>query len=545
MAAILVLFASLFSGTVSADLSDGLLLHYQLEQDAEDASGNGNHGTEYGDPSYVAGHGACCNSVSLDGDDYIEIPSGPDEYTATNEITLAAWVNLDSLPSTGTRASIINAHYDDGTSNDPFHLKILDSGHVFLMIENETSPGSNYVQLTSIGTLTAGAWYHVVATYDSFAASDNVKIYIDGTEDNATDFTADFESYNHPVGLGAQLTSGGSTHSYLTGKLDDVRIYDRALSGTEVADLSELCDEGDRLEAYWSFDIDARDDSGHGHDGVVTDATHITSGQKEGLGAYEFNGTSSYIEIPPICNLDLEEFTVTAWFKPASWPNEAFVLAHGETVPGDIMQYGLRTLTDQTTYRIGGWFEAANDDDYRVYATVTDEVDVWYFAALTRDSAGDLKLYLGNDTQFLGLQDTYASTPPPGAADYPLFIGGHTDDDLVVRSIFDGVIDEVRVYNYALDEPNVCTLLDYDPVAESSAAENCGDGLDNDCDGKTDCVAGAEDPDCDCGYSATANAEASTYAGHSLPASGSFNALALLLVPMGAVIAIRILRRKK
>jgi hypothetical protein len=66
--------------------------------------------------------------------------------------------------------------------------------------------------------------------------------------------------------------------------------------------------------------------------------------------------------------------------------------------------------------------------------------------------------------------------------------------------------------------------------------------MDEDCDGLVD----SADPDCDLGdYLGIANAEASRSGGSSLAASGTFNALGLLLVPMSAVILQRIWRRKR
>jgi hypothetical protein len=50
---------------------------------------------------------------------------------------------------------------------------------------------------------------------------------------------------------------------------------------------------------------------------------------------------------------------------------------------------------------------------------------------------------------------------------------------------------------------------------------------------------------CESGYSGVANAEASTYGGRSLAASGSFNALVLLLIPVGAVVFLKLWRRKR
>jgi hypothetical protein len=70
--------------------------------------------------------------------------------------------------------------------------------------------------------------------------------------------------------------------------------------------------------------------------------------------------------------------------------------------------------------------------------------------------------------------------------------------------------------------------------------ENCSNGIDDDCDGKADAL----DPDCS-SYSAAANAEASMYGSNSVVGSGVLNELALLLIPVGVVVFLRILRRRK
>jgi len=75
--------------------------------------------------------------------------------------------------------------------------------------------------------------------------------------------------------------------------------------------------------------------------------------------------------------------------------------------------------------------------------------------------------------------------------------------------------------------------------------EICNNGVDDDCDGDLDC----DDSDCSydyhCAYPGVANAEAASYGSISLTGSGTLNALTLLLVPMAAVIFLRVLRRKK
>jgi hypothetical protein len=76
-------------------------------------------------------------------------------------------------------------------------------------------------------------------------------------------------------------------------------------------------------------------------------------------------------------------------------------------------------------------------------------------------------------------------------------------------------------------------------IIENLGAGNCGDGKDNDCDGHVDSA------DCDCSYTGCANAEASTFGSSSLTGSGAFNEFILLLIPVGAVILLKTLRRKR
>ncbi len=69
--------------------------------------------------------------------------------------------------------------------------------------------------------------------------------------------------------------------------------------------------------------------------------------------------------------------------------------------------------------------------------------------------------------------------------------------------------------------------------------EICNNGIDDDCNGLTDCA------DQDCPYPCTANAQAATYGSDSYVGSGLFNELALFLLPVGAMLLLRTLLRKE
>ncbi len=115
---------------------------------------------------------------------------------------------------------------------------------------------------------------------------------------------------------------------------------------------------------------------------------------------------------------------------------------------------------------------------------------------------------------------------------------GGIDDDC------DGTADDVDedgdLYIAEACGGNDCD--DGNAAANPGALEICnGAGVDEDCDGMPD----ADDPDCQGGYLAAANTEASLYGANAVTGSGTVNGLALLFVPLGAVLLLRILRRKR
>ena len=78
------------------DLTNGLVAHYEFEGNADDSSGNGNDGEEFGGVSYV--DGVMGEAASFDGvDDYVEIEIS-DLPINNEERTIAAWVMLNSRP---------------------------------------------------------------------------------------------------------------------------------------------------------------------------------------------------------------------------------------------------------------------------------------------------------------------------------------------------------------------------------------------------------------------------------------------------------------
>ncbi len=216
-ALVIWMFAALaLMGTAMADITrTGLVAEYHFDEGsgniATDSSGNGNNGLIHG-ASWVDGKfgkALVFNGVS----DYVTtningFPSG------SNPRTLAAWIKT----SASTQMTIVG--YGNNTSSQMFNILTLSNTGKIIV--------SNWGGLTALSdtAINDGAWHFVAATYDGTT----VRIYIDGILE-VTDSSLTFNTINAFSKIGVRID--GTTEFY-NGIIDEVRIYNRALSADEV-----------------------------------------------------------------------------------------------------------------------------------------------------------------------------------------------------------------------------------------------------------------------------------------------------------------------
>jgi hypothetical protein len=128
---------------------------------------------------------------------------------------------------------------------------------------------------------------------------------------------------------------------------------------------------------------------------------------------------------------------------------------------------------------------------------------------------------------------------PQAISDYPVSNVDYSDLDNITWDV--NMVLDIPGLGLADSESSLAAVL-----GDPTMPEDCRNGVDDDCDGYLDCDDSdcSADPACE-SYSGAANAEAASYGSSSLTGSGTVNALTLLLVPIGAVILLRVLRRKK
>jgi hypothetical protein len=183
----------------------------------------------------------------------------------------------------------------------------------------------------------------------------------------------------------------------------------------------------------------AADASGNGHTGTLSDATWTPG--KYGAGLL-FNGTSARVAVPQASDLDLTTgFTLAVWVYPTAAPSGWRTLLHKETD-----RYYLVLSPEQSSPLVGGTFTAGRQHTPGPTAL---PVNSWSHLAATYDG-GTVRLYV-NGT----VVASQAQTTPLTTSTGPLSIGG----SVAYGEFFQGVLDELRLYNRALAAGEIQTVM--------------------------------------------------------------------------------------
>jgi hypothetical protein len=209
----------------------GLLGWWKLDEgsgtNAEDSSGNMLNGVLEGNPFWISG--VVSNALQFDGaQDDLRISLG--SSAPTNAMTVSAWVK-----GAPTATGIILERWSANSSAGSYQLS-LTNGHVELSL----SLMGQQVTLGGTTALVDTNWHHIAGTYDGT----QMVVYMDGATNGSLSATGTIDVVAEPMLMGL-----------FTGQMDDVRIYDRALSGEVIAALYdvlfEVDDDLDGIPNYW------------------------------------------------------------------------------------------------------------------------------------------------------------------------------------------------------------------------------------------------------------------------------------------------------
>ena len=265
---------------------------------AFDATSNGWNGTLVGGASRVAGK--IGNAVDLSGTtQYVALPSGV--VSNNDTITLASWVNLDTV-SNWTRIF----DFGSGSATNMFLTPKSDQGKIRFAIKNN---GSAEQFIDGQAALPTGGWHHVAVTLNGSTGI----LYVDGVQVGSNTAMTLKPS---TLGVTTQNWIGRSQYTndpYLDGRVDDFRIYNSAMTASQVMHLvnGQTVFPVAELPFNETTGTTASDVSGNGWNGTLTGGASLVAGNKGN--AVDLNGTSGYVTLPSGVVSGDNAVTVSAW----------------------------------------------------------------------------------------------------------------------------------------------------------------------------------------------------------------------------------------
>jgi hypothetical protein len=429
------------TANVSVDVADpgslGLAGYWKFDEGSgtttTDASGNSNTGTLNG-PGWTTG--LVNNALSFSGTTSNVDMGAPTSLVASDALTISAWIFPTGAGSnTTTGGTIVNKEGE-------YVLARFPDGTIQWGLAN-TNPGWVFVNTGYVAPL--NEWTNITLVYSNWS----IKTYANGllvhTFNGAGVIGDNFPSMNNFRIGGRQVAS-----QVFHGKIDEVRVYKRGLSAADVESLAKVLPSP---VAYWKFDVvngtTTPDASGNALTGTLSGPT-LTTGRVNN--ALSFAGTTDYVQVGAQQSLVMSNaMSVSAWIFPTGAGSNTTT---GGTIVNKEGEYVIARFPDGT---IQWGFANTNPGWAFVNTGQIAPLNQWTHIAVVYNG-GTIKTYF-NGT----VVHTYSGAGVIGDANTSMNdfrIGGRQ----VASQVFHGKIDEVYVYNQALNAANVQSLANVSPT---------------------------------------------------------------------------------
>lgn len=461
-------------GTQTSNFKDSLIAHYKFDEGYGTTVHNtGTSGSTY-DGTFATGTSAPTwtmgknnKGLSFGGNDYVSI-GDTGALNFTSSFTISAWIKTTQDLGTGNYGAILGKGHLQVANGYGFFIDGDDSDHVTFQVRN----GSKIASLSS-STINDNQWHHIVGVRDH--DNNTSYFYVDGNLIGST-LVALSSGYvsSKPFGIGGR--NDNTWNYYYSGLIDDVKIYNTALTADEVKlDYNQgaqfvmgksnqtiggtttnldYCIPGDTTAcsppvAEWKFE-----------EGVGT-TTYDTAGSNNGvLGAgnaapiwaqgkigksMKFDGTDDYVKINNPSSLNFTEndsVSYSFWIKPFSFNNKSFPTIYNRGDQSSTVGYSwIHFMNGSNNIS----YHYTNGSGYTILTLGTSlPINQWTHVSINHN--------LGTKTvnTFVNGQlkdtDTYVNTAV-GVSTGDSYIGIYQASS--ANFPFNGLIDNFRIYNYA------------------------------------------------------------------------------------------------
>ncbi|MDX2194782.1 MAG: LamG-like jellyroll fold domain-containing protein [Cytophagales bacterium] len=442
------------STTLGDNITAGLLGHWPFNGNPNDVTSNNNHALPNGAVLTTDRFGNNNSAYYFDGvNDYMTLTKPLVGSNFTNKITISVWIYVMGNGNNWPRIVI------GGRVNETFTftLKSNASNIIDGILWRPKGVGAGGTDLVSNTVLTTNTWYHLVAWYDGSKA----KIYINGVNNVEINASGNIplESTFQGGAFGGETLAheGGFLPSWLHGKLDDIRIYNRALSDCEILSIyngNNSCNTNN-LVAHYPFCGNANDVSGNSLHANVVNAT-LASDKSGNMSAYTFNGTNAYIVTPNSTILGVKNSgSIAIWAKRTNWtslpPVDHQFINNNLTAPSTCIHLSFHySFGLHFRYSCGGTTYVSSN----IHQTWAD--NSWHHIVAKWEPssvAGSTLISLYADGQF---QDSKILDIVITSSSTTWNIGKYIA--LTHQEWLNGVIDDVKIYSRALSASDITAL---------------------------------------------------------------------------------------
>ena len=418
--------------------------------------------TYTGNGSTLAVEGKIGTAASFNGSSS-HIDLGTTDFVQNNNsFSISAWCYFEDL---STANAIVTKWWNNSGIDESWWFGHYAAGSTTLHFAHRDASNNVTLSYSNTSAISENTWHHCVVVWNG----STVTYYVDGTQvgtSTNSDFNSATKTSSANIIIGAQNEGSGNQ---MTGKIDQVRLFNKAISSSEVTTLygesntsttkstTDIFDDGSGVALY-EFEEGAKDTGG------VTG--YIGSG---GM----FNGSSSVVSTD--LNFATNAKSVSLWFKISDTNVYGSVVSSNNNGTGDPLLASLNwhclqfdSTGNVLTFSIltGNW--------ERVSTTTNNfNVNTWYNVTVTHD-ASSIKIYINGN-----LENTTTLTGTILSQDI-IEIGGNTNASGVTPVYFNGLIDQVRIFNRVLDEATDGEVTTLYNETSASATKSTTDIFDDD-----------------------------------------------------------------
>lgn len=358
----------------------------------------------------------------------------------TEAITISVWINPYVITAPGLR-NIISDHAPGEAVDGPGKVFRFAGNELQFIVNGIYAFGNAHYAKYNFSESDKNKWHHLVGTYDKTT----IKLYINGVLVNSKAHSTSMTVNNNPILIGKS-----GYNEFFNGKIDDLRIYDRAISDAEVTQLfnevNSSCTISGPIAAY-SFCNNANDVSGNNYNGSILGTTIYSKDRSNNpLSSISFSG-SNYIIIPNSRNWDLSNgHSFSVWIKAP--PTKSNFIPSGIISNWQTGSFPI-SLDVNHDNKIFYFFNSGGPGKTLV-GNMTLTPGVWYHVVATWDKS-IMKVFINN---VLDATNVFTDNIDPASNDYS--IGFRRN--LLGSNLANAEIDELKVYSKAITEAEISQL---------------------------------------------------------------------------------------